>query len=170
MTNKKNIGYDETKKMLNTLRNFNKSNTSSYTIREQEEKTPEMNQNLKNDLIVINDVEVKLVSVDNMDMKLSDEQKTSISTLIDNFKQQVTNLVEFDPGMTIGMDQVRLDGFISDLDFKFTLVAGNDSGLYVICEMTQVTPELIEMFTKFNKFYQTYIDAMNNLIAQRKNN
>lgn len=170
MTNKRNLSYDETKKMLNTLRNFNKHTSSSTTIREQEEKTPEMSQNLKNDLIVINDVEVKLLSSDNMDMKLTDEQKTSISTVIDNFKQQVTNLVEFDPGMTVSMEQVRLDGIVTDLDFRFTIVAGKDTGLYVVCDMTEITPELIDMFGKFNTFYQMFVDAMNNLITQRKNN
>jgi hypothetical protein len=191
MTNKRNIGYDETKKMLNTLRHLNETLSKKKIIKEQSDeddhswedeswqwtkdeemgdKTPEMSQNLKNDLIVINDVEVKLISVDNVDMKLTDEQKTSISTTIDNFKQQVTNLVEFDPGMTVSMDQVRLDGTITDLDYRFTVVAGKDSGLYIVSDMTEITPEFIDSLTKFNKFYQTFVDAMNNIIEQRKNN
>lgn len=169
MKNSKYIGYDETKKMLNVLRNF-KQNMPSKTIKEQEERTPEMSENPNSDFIVINDVEVTISSTDEMDMKLTDEQKTSISNLIDNFRQQVTNLVEFDPGMTIAMDQVRLDGIITDFEFRFTLVAGKDPGLYVVCDMTEVNTELLDILTKFNKFYQTYVDAMNNVIAQRKNN
>lgn len=166
----KHIGYDETKKMLNTLRNLNVNKTFTRTIKEQEEVTPEMSKNLKNDLTVINDVEVKLLSVDNLDMKLTDEQKISISNVIDNFRQQVTNLVDFEPGITVSMDQIRLDGMVNDLDFRFTLVAGKDSGLYIVCNMTEITTELIEMLTKLNKFYQVFVDAMNNLITQRKNN
>ena len=170
MQNNKSIGYDDTKKMLNTLRKLNENIKSTQTIREQQEVNPEVTQNMKNDLVVINDVEVKMSSSDNMDMKLTDEQKTSISNIIDAFRQQVSELVDFEPGMTVGMDQVRLDGEISDFDFRFTLVAGKDAGLYVVCEMTEVTPELIDILTKFNKFYQSYTDAMNNLIVQRKNN
>lgn len=170
MQNNKSIGYDETKKMLNTLRKLSENIKSTHTIREQQEVNPEATQNMKNDFIVINDVDVKLLSSDNMDMKLTDEQKTSISNIIDTFRQQVSELVEFDPGMSITMDQIRLDGTISDFDFRFTLVAGKDNGLYVVCDMTEITPELIDVFTKFNKFYQSYTDAMNNLIVQRKNN
>lgn len=170
MKNNTSIGYDETKKMLNTLRKLSENVKSTQTIREQQEMNPEVTQNKKNDLVVINDVEVKLLSADNMDMTLTEEQKTAISNIIDAFRQQVSELVDFDPGMTVDTEQIRLDGIISDFDFRFTLVAGKDTGLYVICDMTEITPELIDILTKFNKFYQSYIDAMNNLITQRKNN
>jgi len=170
MKNNKHIGYDETKKMLNTLRKLSENLKSTHTIREQQEINPDATQNMKNDLIVINDVDVKMISSDNMDMKLSDEQKTSISNIIDAFRQQVSQLVEFDPGMSITTDQVRLDGKITDLDFRFTLVAGKEAGLYIVSDMTEVTSELIDILSKFNKFYQSYIEPMNKLITDRKNN
>ena len=103
-------------------------------------------------------------------MKLTDEQKTSISNMIDSFKQQVTNLVDFTPGLTINTEQIRLDGHVTDLDFKFTLVSGQESGLYIISNMTLVNQNLIDSLGKFNKFYLTYVDLMNKLIDERKNN
>lgn len=183
---KQYMGYDDTKKMLNKIRSLNESISQKKIMKEQDddghswedeswqwtkdEMTPEMSENPKNDIVVINDVDVNISSTDDADMELSEEQKNAISGLIDNFRQQVTNLVNFDPGLTISMDQIRLDGVIDDFDFKFTCVAGKDTGLYVICNMTEVTPELIDLLSKFSKFHQSYIDTMNNVISQRKNN
>jgi hypothetical protein len=173
---KKMIGYDETKKMLNKLRQFNEYKNYSKTIREQiedqnsEEEIQKSSENVKNDIIVINNVDVKLLSSDDMDMKLTEEQKISISNMIDSFKQQVTNLVDFKPGITINPNQIRMDGQVKDLDFKFTIVAGEESGLYLVSDMTQVTPQYIDVIGKFNKFYQTYISLMNKIIDERNNN
>lgn len=172
---KKIIGYDETKKMLKTIRSLNESKNVLHTIKEQSEfrnQTPEntTTQNIKNDIIVINDVDVKLLSTDSMDMELSEEQKNSISNLVDSFKQQVTNLVDLKPGITINTNQIRLDGTVNNLDLKFTLVAGDEAGFYLISDMTLVNQETIELLNKFTKFYQTYVDIMNKLIDERKNN
>jgi len=103
--------YDQTKKMLNTLRRINESNKIYGNIlREDEQEIPTVDNNTdtQDDITVINDVDVKIVSSDEIDMKISEEDKTSISGLIDNFKSQVSNLVEFDPGLTITQEQIRL--------------------------------------------------------------
>lgn len=175
---KNSIGYDETKKMLNKLRQLNEYHRPLNTIREQsepqntngEEPIQKSNDNVKNDIMVINGVDIKMLSADQMDMKLTEQQKIAISNLIDSFKQQVSNLVDFKPGITMNQTQIRMDGSMTSLDFKFTLVAGDDSGLYVNSNMTEVNSELIDVLTKFNKFYQVYTDTMNKIIDERKNN
>lgn len=173
--NKKTIGYDETKKMLNTIRTLNVSRTKINTLREQSEvdgQQPEQqaSQNVKNDITVINDVDVKLLSADKMDMQLTDEQKNLVSNMIDGFKQQVTNVVDLTPGLTINTNQIRLDGHVTDLDLKFTLVAGEETGLYINSDMTEINQQFLDLMSKFNRFYQTFIDSMNKLIDERKNN
>lgn len=166
----KYIGYDETKKMLNTLRRLNESKQSSNILREQTENGQEQQStdNSNNDSTIINDVEVKLFSNDPSDMKLTDEQKTGISGLIDNFKSQVSQLVEFQPGMTINEQQIRLDGHIDDL--KFVMIAGENDGLYLNAEMLKLEQEQIDIITKLYKFLKTYQDTVNQYINQRKNN
>ena len=166
----KYIGYDETKKMLNTLRRLNESKQSSNILREQIENTPEQqsSDNEQNDVTVINDVEVKLNSTDPSDMKLTDDQKNKISQLIDNFKSQVSQLTEFEPGMVISTEQIRLDGHIDDL--KFVLIAGQNDGLYLNAEMFKLEQEQLDLITKLSKFLKPYQDAMNPLITERKNN
>lgn len=174
---KYNNRYDDTKKMLNTLRKLNESPSYKKTLREQQEygqtpteENPNVQQNDKNDVTVINDVDVKLLSTDSMDMKLTDEQQTSISSVIDNFKQQVSDLVEFRPGFVVDMQQIRLDGTLPDTEIKFTFIAGKDLGLYINCEMLKVTPDVTVAIDKLAKFYLTFTDAMNNIITSRQNN
>ena len=159
--------------MLNVLRKLNEDTLQNKkVIIEQETPNPQMGstKEVNDDFIVINDVEVKLLSTDQMDMKLSEEQKNLISNIIDSFRQQVSELTEFDPGMVVNTDQIRLDGSISELDINFVLIAGQDFGTYINADMLKLTPEVIIMITKLDKFYQNFVDAMNNIITQRKNN
>lgn len=163
--------YDDTKKMLNTLRKLNESKTSIRTIREEIEiETPAESEPTMDDVMVINDVEVKILSTDRDDMVIKDEQKNAISQLIDNFRQQVSQIVEFDPGMTINEGQVRLDGMLSDEDLSFVFIAGNESGLYINMEMVKLEEESLVSMGKLLKFEDTFKTAMEPLISQRSNN
>jgi hypothetical protein len=163
--------YDYTKKMLNTLRNLSESKTSSRTLREQEEpQNPEQSQQVNGDIVVINDVDVKMLSTDEADMKLMDDQKSAISGLIDNFRQQVSQIVDFDPGMTINERQIRLDGKLTDEDISFVMIAGEESGVYVNAEMLKIESETLVMLEKLVKFEETYKTTMEPMITQRDNN
>ena len=163
--------YDYTKKMLNTLRNLTESKTSSRTLREQEEpQNPEQSQQVTDDITVINDVDVKMLSTDEADMKLLDDQKTAISGLIDNFRQQVSQIVDFEPGITINERQIRLDGKLTDEDISFVFIAGEESGVYVNAEMLKVESETLVMMEKLVKFEETYKTTMEPMITQRDNN
>jgi hypothetical protein len=157
--------YDYTKKMLNTLRNISESKTSTKTLREQQEFEQQ-----QDDITVINDVDVKLLSTDQADMKLMDDQKNAISGLIDNFRQQVSQIVEFEPGMTINQNQIRLDGKLTDEDVSFVLIAGEESGLYVNADMLKIEAETLAVLEKLMKFEETYKTTMEPMITQRDNN
>ena len=168
--------YDVTKNMLKTIRTLTESKVSSKTINEQqtEFQTPQGNntndENQKNDVDVINDVDVKLLSTYQNDMKLTDQQKTAISELIDGFKQQVSQIAEFEPGMTLTQDQVRLDGYLPDEDINFVFIAGKESGVYINADMLKLEQDVATSLEKLAKFEITYKTAMEPLIQERSNN
>ncbi len=167
------IGYDDTKKMLNTLRKLNESKTSMNVLNEQEEvpqQQTQVTQNQNSDFVIINDVEVKMLSTDEMDMKLQEDQKQSISGLIDNFRQQVSQIAEFDPGMTINQNQIRLDGTLTDEDISFVFIAGEESGVYINADMLKLETQTGLMLEKLAKFEETFKTAMEPLITKRNNN
>lgn len=167
MQNRKNIGYDETKKMLNTLRKLTESTRNIRPLTEEELPNT---SNVKDDVDVINDVDVKILSSDNADMKLTDQQKNAISGLIDSFREQVSQIANLEPGLTINMNQIRLDGSISDIDLNFVLITGEESGFYINADMLKVEDEVLQAVGKLTKFQQIFEDTLNPLIRERSNN
>jgi hypothetical protein len=161
MQKKTMSAYDDTKKMLNTLRKLNESKNTYRTLKEQVEK---------NDITVINDVDIKINSTDPTDLEITEEHKNSISGLIDSFRDQVSRLADLEPGLTINTDQIRLDGTISDLDINFVYIAGEESGLYLNADMLIVDEDVMLTLDKLNKFKQTFKDTFEPIIRERKNN
>ncbi len=166
--------YDVTKNMLKTIRTLTESKLTNKTINEQSEPiTPLINkteEEQNDDITVINDVDVKLVSSDESDMKLSDQQKGGISQIIDGFRQQVSQIVDFNPGFTITQNQIRLDGSITELDIDFVFIAGDESGIYINADMLKLEQDTATMLEKLAKFEETYKTSMDPLITYRKNN
>jgi hypothetical protein len=174
--------------MLNTLRKLNEEQASKRALTEGydlpddmpandnpqggSDQTPESvaSDNVKDNITVINDVDVKLQSGDQADMQLSDEQKTAISGIIDTFRQQVSQIASLDPGFSISPNQIRFDGQLTDFDLRFTFVAGQDTGLYLISDMMLVNPDVLAIITKMGQFDKMYRDAMEPLLTQRQNN
>ena len=168
--------YDVTKNMLKTIRTLTESKVSSNIINENqtEFQTPQVNttndENQKNDIDVINDVDVKLLSSDQNDLKLTDQQKTAISELIDGFKQQVSQIVEFEPGMTLTREQIRLDGYLPDEDINFVFISGKESGVYINADMLKLEQDVATSLEKLAKFEITFKSAMDPIIQERTNN
>jgi hypothetical protein len=167
MQNRKNIGYDETKKMLNALRNLNESVRRTKLLSEQESP---VTSDVRDEIDVINDVDIKMLSSDNMDMKLSDEHKNSISGLIDSFRQQVSEIANLEPGLTINMNQIRLDGSIPNVDISFVLITGEEAGFYVNADMLKIEDETLMTIDKLLKFQLVFEDTLNPIIRERSNN
>ena len=149
--------------MLNTLRKLNETKSSFNTLREQEEPTGD-------DITVINDVDIKLVSSDTVDLELTEEQKNTISGLIDSFREQVSQIAELKPGFTFNETQIRLDGSITDLDINFVFIVGDEGGLYLNADMLLIDNDVMTTITKLSKFELTFRDTIEPLLRERKTN
>jgi len=162
------------KGMLKTIRTITESKASNRTLNEavgfQSPEVDKSEENLKNDVMVVNDVEIKMNSSDEADLTLQDSEKTAISQLIDNFKQQVSQIADFTPGITIAPDQVRLDGTLTDQDISFVFIAGKESGAYINADMLKLEQDVANELEKLAKFQETFETAMNPLIQERKTN
>ena len=166
--------YDVTKNMLKTIRTITESKASNRTLNEavgfQSPEVDKSDENLKNDVMVVNDVEIKMNSSDEADLTLQDSEKTAISQLIDNFKQQVSQIAEFNPGMSITKTQIRLDGKLTDEDINFVLIAGEDAGSYINAEMLKLENNVGQILEKLVKFEETFKSSLEPLIQNRNNN
>lgn len=168
-------GYDDTKRMLNTIRRLNENRTSYKTLNEELE--PEQSgidtQSIEQDndnVLVVNDTDVKLVSTDNADLELTEEQKTLISTLIESFRNEVSQIADLKPGITMNQTQIRLDGSISDVDISFIFIVGDEPGLYINADMLTIDAETLNELTKLLKFETTFQTTMEPMLRERKYN
>jgi len=185
--------YDQDKKLLNKLRQLNESfyakkrslteqvgdtgpsqeqrNTNdTSTFVDNSDPSDKAQEELNNNIMVINDVDVKINSTDKADMKLDDSQKTAISNMIDNFKSQVAQIVDMNPGMSISETQIRLDGVLTDNDIKFVFIAGQDGGVYINAEMLKIDNTVTPILDKLIKFEDTFKSTLEPFIGQRQTN
>lgn len=154
------------------MRNLTESAAKRNIIKEEEDvmQDVEATQDQKIDYNVVNDVEVKLHSSDEADLEVSQEEKSALSQLVDNFRTQVTEIADFEEGFNIYPQSIRLDGSIPDMDISFVFIAGDERGLYINADMTELNQESIEILNKLNKFQHTYEDVVNQMIVSRKTN
>ena len=170
----KKTEYDQIKGMLNTIRTLNESKNTNKNIL-KEDIDSDVNPSLESskeqydDVEVINDVEVKVLSTDKEDIELKDEERNVISQLIDNFRQQVSQLADLNPGLTITENQIRLDGTMTETEISFVFIIGEDNGLYFNGDMLNIEQETLDMFDKLLKFKPTFISEMEPLLRTRTN-
>lgn len=167
MQNSKLTNYDDTKRMLNTLRKLNESTKNFNILKEEEEQMD--NSETEEEIYVVNDVDIKITSIDKNELILTDNHKNSISQLVDSFRDQVSQIGELDPGFVITKDQVRLDGSIPDMDLSFVIISGMDSGIYLNSDMLKIDTEVLEMLDKLTKFESIFEDTLNPIIRERNN-
>jgi hypothetical protein len=163
MSNKTNMNYDNTKRMLNTLRKLNESVSNKNTLNEQEEV-----KDLKDTVTIIDGVEVRMIASTDEDLQLDDQQKKVVGDVINNFGTQVSDLGDLRPGITIQSNQVRLDGKLPDVELDFVIIAGQNKGTYLNTSMLKVSYELMESIEKLMKFEDVFADSMNDIISQRR--
>lgn len=171
MINKRINSYDETKKMLQTLRKIkDRFSTSLFENDDMVDLENVKSENKKTDTFIVNDVEVKINTSDDSRLELNEEDKKTISQIIDNFKTQVSMVSEFDPGFTIEDNQIRLDGKFIDEDINFVLIAGYEDGLYINSEMLKINDDVVSAIEKLKNFEEEYKTTMEALLSKRNTN
>lgn len=149
------ISDPQTKKMREMLNHF------ASLIKEQNEKEQ---------ITTINSVDVKIMSTDDLDLELKDDEKNQITQLIDQFHQEVSNIVEFD-SLLIYENSTKLSGVIPQLNIKFVFSSGDDEGLFLTNISTlKINQEISEMINKLMDFQEKYVEITENLIRNRKEN
>ena len=170
------MAYDEIKGMLNTMRHLSESSLNKKRLIESEESETiepvnnDATQEQYDDIVVVNDVDVKLLSTDKLDIELKDEEKSNISQLIDSFRQEVYQIPNLSPGFTINENQIRLDGSIDENEINFVFVAGQNSGLYINSDMLKIDIETLQMLEKLMKFERTFMTTIEPLVRTRTDN
>lgn len=165
--------YDDTKRMLNALRGFSKTNTLNEQVErgnEGEDSLGQSGEETKSNVDNINSVDVKLISSDEVDLSLEDDQRQEIANLIDSFREQISQTANLEPGFTFLNGQGRLDGVIPEHDIKFTFIAGEQAGVYLNAQMLKLENETVAVLEKLVRFQEQFNASIDTIIRVRRNN
>jgi len=187
-TTKKEIdSYDEIKGMLNKIRRIQaqprygviqeqtyQGETANnaqpeVTVPQKSSTTPFQQSRRDNEEVsVINNVDVEIHSEDPQERVLENDEKGTISQLIDDFKAEVSEIAEFD-GLHIYPDSAVLNGKIGGKGMNFSYSAGDDNGFYLGSpSLLKIDGEVLELINRLKTFESKFVNTINDLLVNRR--
>lgn len=183
-----NNSYDEIKKLLkasnNMLkRNINEDIKKSYgIITEQDDITDKINpiedtektiedeekpKNNKQQSYRISGGVLALHGRDSMDLELTTDEKIAFQETMDEFIEQVSDLVDFET-LNVYDTDVEWGGKIIDFDVEFYFAIGENNGIYINGEMLKVDENFLNMLNKLQTYYEKFKSKWAKVLASRK--
>lgn len=166
-----NSEYNNTKKMLKTIRNIISENKKVINILSEQEA--EKNSDDNSDEKTINGVKIKLLSPDGIGKFTLGNNEGIIDNLIESFKTEISSLIKFTPGFIIDKNEIRLIGIIEGFTFLYSCSNSQEetkteNGLYIKCDTTLLTSEKIEILDKLQKKSESVIKIFADILESRK--
>lgn len=181
--------YDEIKKLLkasnNILkRNINEDIRKSYgIITEQSDITDKINpiediekgikdeempkKNDKQQSYRISGGVLALHGRDNTDLELTTDEKIAFQETMDEFIEQVSDLVDFE-SLNVYDTDVEWGGKIIDFDVEFYFTIGENNGIYINGDMLKVDENFLGMLNKLQTYYEKFKSKWAKVLASRK--
>jgi hypothetical protein len=181
--------YDEIKKLLkasNSMlkRNINEDIKKSYgIITEQSDITDKINpiediekdikddempkKNNKQQSYRISGGVLALHGRDSMDLELTTDEKIAFQETMDEFIEQVSDLVDFET-LNVYDTDVEWGGKIIDFDVDFYFAIGENNGIYINGEMLKVDENFLNMLNKLQTYYEKFKSKWAKVLASRK--
>jgi hypothetical protein len=186
--------YDEIKKLLKASNNMLKSSRlnedildikKSYgIITEQEESNIGMKQNPVMDSIEDSKEEdnsksdkqqsyrisggvITLHGKEKTDLELTTDEKMAFQETMDEFVNEVSDLVDFEP-LNVYKTDVEWGGKIIDFDVDFYFTIGENNGIYINGTMIKIDEDFSTMLTKLQTYYEKFKTKWAQVIASRK--
>lgn len=101
------------------------------------------------------------------DLSITTEDKTAFQETMDEFVNDVSDLVDFN-ALNVYKNSVEWSGTLIDDDIDFILTIGEDSGIYINGEMVKVDEEFLTMINNLQGFYQKFKSKWGKVLASRK--
>ena len=101
------------------------------------------------------------------DLQLSTDEKTAFQETMDEFINEVSEMVDFYP-MNIYPTSVEWSGKVIDQDLEFFYSIGENNGVYINGTMSKIDDEFLEFITKLKGYYQKFKTKWAKVLAARK--
>jgi hypothetical protein len=190
-----NNSYDEIKKLLKASNNMLGKNSSlneeiseirkSYgIISEQEDLTQKINpiEDAEKEIEDSKETESKsdkqqsyrisggvitLHGKESTDLELTTDDKTAFQETMDEFVNEVSDLVDFEP-LNVYKTDVEWGGKIIDFDIQYYFTLGENNGIYIDGTMIKVDENFLNMLNKLDTYYEKFKAKWAKVLASRK--
>ena len=138
---------------------YETSDIEVETEKEVEEKTKEYN--VSGGIIITH-------GIDEMDLELTDDEKGAFQETMDDFVEQVSDMVDYGP-LNLYKTNVEWSGKLVKFDLSFFYTIGEVNGVYIGgANMVKIDDELTELLDKLKRYYGIFTKKWANILAQRK--
>tara|TARA_B100002019_G_C21228864_1_gene578938 strand:- start:165 stop:707 length:543 start_codon:yes stop_codon:yes gene_type:complete len=158
-TDYNNTRYDEMKNLLNKSRMlFEQVEDDDIKLDREKEKTK--TYDVSSGKIIVHGYTTP-------DIALTDEEKNTYQETMEEFVDQVSDLVDYNP-LNIYTNNVEWSGKLVKFDTEFFYTVGERNGVYIIGNMVKIDDESMEMLNNLKDYYQTFSVKWAKILADRK--
>ena len=104
---------------------------------------------------------------DKGDLEITTEEKRSFQETMDEFVDEVSDMVDFYP-LNVYPTSVEWSGKVIDQDLEFYYAIGENNGVYVNGTMIRVDDEFLDFITKLRNYYKKFKTKWAKVLASRK--
>jgi len=101
------------------------------------------------------------------DLELTTDEKIAFQETMDEFVEEVSNLVDFNK-LNVYQNNVEWSGKIIEFDVEFFFSIGEENGLYINGEMIRIDDKFMDLVTKIKSFYDKFKNKWATILASRK--
>jgi hypothetical protein len=186
-----NNSYDEIKKLLKASNNMLKGNLNedinrikkSYGIISEQDITKKDNpmQSAEDEIentdgddrrdkqqsYRVSGGVISLHGKDKTDLELTTDEKIAFQETMDEFVNEVSDLVDFET-LNVFKTDVEWGGKIIDFDIEFYFTIGETNGIYINGTMMKVDENFLTMLNKLQTYYEKFKSKWSKILASRK--
>jgi len=104
---------------------------------------------------------------DTSDITLTDEEKNTYQETMDDFIEQVSDLVDYN-SLNIYENNVEWSGNLVKVDTEFFYSVGETNGVYISGSMVKLDEDSIEILSNLKNYYQMFSVKWAKVLADRK--
>lgn len=101
------------------------------------------------------------------DLEITTEEKRSFQETMDEFVDEVSEMVDFYP-INVYPTSVEWSGKVIDQDLEFFFSIGENNGVYINGTMIKVDDDFMEFITKLKSYYMKFKTKWAKVLATRK--
>jgi len=162
-----NSRYDEMKKFLEISRNLNEQVEELEDMETEKLDVAKEREKEKTEVYTISAGKLVIHGEDESQLNLTDDEKTTYQETMDDFIEQVSDLVDY-KALHIYTNDVEWGGKLIKYDTEFVYTLGESNGVYITCKMSQLDEEFTETLEKLKGFYKIFSSKWAKVLANRK--